>query len=121
MLKVRAERIGRIAILHVHGNVVVGAEVEALRKAVLAESDSSAVLLLDFARVSRIDAAGLGALLRLRQATHASGRDLRLMNMSSLVRRVFEITRLDSVFQLNREEDDVSSAVMLHSAIVAAD
>jgi anti-anti-sigma factor len=63
------------------------------------------VVVLDLARVSMIDAGGLGLLLELRQHTDSSGIEFRLKNVTKLVRRVLEITRLDTVFDISVGKD----------------
>jgi len=99
MLKVRAERFGGVTILHLQGRIVNGPETETLRKTVMAQKSASAML-LDLARVSSIDAAGLGVLLELRQWTQTEGIEFRLINVNQLIQQVLEITRLDSVFEV---------------------
>src|SRR5216117_2459777 len=102
MLKVHARNLGNVAFLCMQGQIVSG-ETETLRKAVhlqsVAQSDVSTVV-LDLARVSTIDAGGLGVMLELREQVQAKGIDFKLMNVSKLVYRVLEITRLDSVFEV---------------------
>lgn len=102
MLKVETTRFGNIAVICVQGKIV-RFEIESLRRAVLAQADAS-VVVLDLARVSTIDAAGLGMMLELRQQTESRGIEFRLRNVTKLVRRVLEITRLDSVFDIGRTE-----------------
>jgi anti-anti-sigma factor len=65
---------------------------------------------LDFARVNRIDAGGLGVLLELREQTKARGIEFKLMNVTKLVKQVLEITRLDSVFEISSELELTSAA-----------
>lgn len=69
MLKVHARKLGAVAILHVQGQIVIG-ELATLRNAAFSQSKAS-VLVLDLARVSRIDAAGLGLMLELRELAQA--------------------------------------------------
>lgn len=104
MLKVRVENLGQIAILHIHGHIVIGPEIELLRKSVSSQTNASAVL-LDLKRVSRIDARGLGLLLELREQVQSSGIQFRLMNVGSLVQQILLMTCLDSVFEISLEEE----------------
>jgi len=96
MLTVNIQNLGVVSILCLQGRIVRG-EMEALRKAVEAQTDVSAVI-LDLTRVNTIDAGGLGLLLELRERTQSQGADFKLMNLQQLVRKLFEITRLNSVF-----------------------
>lgn len=104
MLKVRVENLGQIAILHIHGHIVIGPEIDVLRKSVSSQTDASAVV-LDLKRVSRIDARGLGLLLELREQLQSNGVEFRLMNVGSLVQQILRMTCLDSVFEISREEE----------------
>jgi anti-anti-sigma factor len=98
MLKVYAKKLETVAILCLQGRIVNG-ETTALGNAVDSQSDVSAVV-LDLARVSTIDAGGLGVMLELREKTQSRGIAFKLMNVTKLVSRVLEITRLDSVFEV---------------------
>ena len=97
MLKVHTRRLGDVTILCLQGQLVTG-ETSGLREAVVSQSEVS-TLVLDFSRVSRIDAGGLGVLLELRRNMLSKHIEFRLMNVTKLVRMVLEITCLDSVFE----------------------
>jgi anti-anti-sigma factor len=98
MLKVQAKKLGTIAVLSLHGQIVNG-ESEILRSAVESTSGVS-VIRLNLARVTTVDAGGLGVLLALREQAQAKGIRLELTNINRQIGRVFEITRLDTVFQI---------------------
>lgn len=98
MLKIHTRNFGNVSVLGLQGRIVRN-ETASLRTAVRAQSKVNAVV-LDLARVSAVDASGLGLLLELRRQTEAKGIRFRLMNASSFVRRVLEITHLDSVFEV---------------------
>ena len=107
MLKVHTTKLGNVAVLCMQGRIVRG-ETEALRKAVLAQAEKN-VIVLDLARVSTIDAGGLGVLLELREETQSKGIEFRLTNVTKPVREVLEITRLDSVFEVTAGADVLSA------------
>ena len=102
MLKVHARNLGNVAFLCMQGQIVTG-ETETLRKAVHlqseAQSDVSTVV-LDLARVSMVDAGGLSAMLELREQVQSKGIGFKLMNVSKMVGRLLELTRLDTVFEV---------------------
>src|SRR5712691_6324579 len=98
MLKVHAKNLGTVAVLCLQGQFVNG-ETEILRNAVSSLSEVSAVI-LDLARVTTVDAHGLGVMLELRERLEAKGIRFELMNVTRLVGMVLEITRLDSVFRI---------------------
>jgi anti-sigma B factor antagonist len=98
MLKVNAKNLGTVTVLCLQGQIVIG-DTETLRNVVQSLSETSAVI-LDLARVSTVDAHGLGVMLELREQTLGKGSRFELMNVSEPMSRVLEITHLDSVFQI---------------------
>jgi anti-sigma B factor antagonist len=98
MLNVNAKNLGNVAVLSLQGQIVNG-ETESLRNAVDSLPIARAVI-LDLARVTTVDAHGLGVLLELREKTNSKGMRFQLMNVSQPLRQVFEITRLNTVFQI---------------------
>ena len=103
MLKVYAKILEKVTILSLQGEIVTG-ETEILRNVMQSVSDTRAVI-LDLARVSRIDARGLGVMLELRERTQARGIRFELMNISKPLSTIFEMTHLDSVFQITSESE----------------
>jgi anti-anti-sigma factor len=98
MLEVNTKKLDTVAVLYLQGQVV-NRDTEILRDVVLSLSGIRAIM-LDFTQVTTVDARGLGVLLELREWTRARGIRFQLMNVGRLVMRVFELTRLDSVFQI---------------------
>jgi anti-anti-sigma factor len=98
MLKVHAKKLGTVGVLCLQGQIVNG-ETEILRNAVHSQSEVSA-LILDLARVTTVDAGGLGVMLALREEVESKGVRFELMNVTKQISRVLEVTRLDSVFQI---------------------
>ena len=99
MLEINAKKLEAVAVLSLRGQIVTG-ETEILLTAVSSLQEPSAVI-LDLAKVTTVDAHGLGVLLRLREQAVAKGVSFRLMNVNKPLRRVFEITCLDTVFQIS--------------------
>ena len=98
MLRIHAKNLGDVAVLSLQGQIVTG-ETEILRTAVQSLPAVSAVK-LDLARVATIDARGLGAMLELREQAESKGIRFELMNVTRQISRVFEITRLNTVFRI---------------------
>ena len=98
MLKVDAKNLETVTILSLQGEIVTG-QAELLCNVVQSLPETSAVI-LDLARVTTVDAHGLGVLLEVRGCTQANGIRFELMNVSEQLQMLLEITRLDSVFQI---------------------
>ena len=107
MVRVLTNQKGNVMVLGVQGRIVRG-ETESLREAVVSRPHAS-VIVLDLARVKTIDAGGLGVMLELRAYAESRGIEFRLENVTKLVRRILEITNLDSVFEVT---DGLGSAAI---------
>ena len=101
MLKVHTRKLGNVAVVSVQGRIVNG-ETASLREVVDAQSTVKTVL-LDLGRVSTIDASGLGLMLEMREQTQSKGMRFKLMNVTNLVSKVLAVTKLDSVFEWERD------------------
>src|SRR5689334_11992225 len=101
MLKVHTKKWGASEVLCLEGHIVNG-DTELLRSTVAAASRAGDVI-LDLANVSVVDAHGLGVLLQLREQALAQGVHFQLMNVSEPLYRIFEITRLHTVFEINSQ------------------
>ena len=99
MLKVHAKKLNSVEILSLEGQIING-DTETLRSAVQLASHLCDII-LDLSNVTTVDAHGLGVLLQLREQTLANGIHFRLMNVNAPLSKVFEITRLDTVFELD--------------------
>jgi anti-sigma B factor antagonist len=101
MLKVHAKKSDSAAVLCLEGQVVNG-DTEVLRSAAQSASGASDII-LDFSNVTVVDAHGLGVLLQLREQSLANGIHFELINVSKRLYRIFEITRLNTVFDISRD------------------
>ena len=99
MLKVHAKKSNSVEILCLEGQIING-DTEVLRSAVELAAGASEII-LDFSNVTLVDAHGLGVLLQLREQAIASGIHFELVNVSKNLSRVFEITRLNTVFEIH--------------------
>ncbi|HJT27700.1 MAG TPA: STAS domain-containing protein [Pyrinomonadaceae bacterium] len=99
MLKVHAKRSDSVEVLCLEGQIVNG-DTETLRRVAHLVSGASDII-LDLSNVTLVDAHGLGVLLQLREQTLANGMHFELMNVHASLSRIFEITRLNTVFEIN--------------------
>jgi anti-anti-sigma factor len=118
MLKVHAKRLDAVEVLSLEGQIVNG-ETDVLRSVVQLAADTRD-LILDLSNVRTVDAHGLGVLLQLRELTLAKGIHLELRNMSNPLYRIFEITRLNTVFDIDSTFECVSEFAYPQRMPVAA-
>jgi Anti-anti-sigma regulatory factor (antagonist of anti-sigma factor) len=119
MLEVRIKKLGTLAIFSLQGRIVIG-ETAVLRDAVESLRQVT-VLLLDMGGVTMVDASGLGAMLELRQELKAKGIALRLTNATDRVSRIFEITRLSTVFEITSQSaESLDQAIQVDDLLACA-
>jgi anti-anti-sigma factor len=99
MLKVHAKRLNAVEVLSLEGQIING-DTEILRNVMELAADTREII-LDLSNVTIVDAHGLGVLLQLREQTISRGIHLELRNPSQPLFRIFEITRLNTVFDIN--------------------
>ena len=67
-------------------------------------------LVVDLSEVTYIDSAGLAALIQAMQKVEGYGGKFRLAGLQETVRSIFEISRLDQVFQIFPDVDGALAA-----------
>ena len=100
---------GRVTILSLQGDLVIG-EPEALFKKTVTRllEQGHVYLLVDLSQVGFLDSSGLGSLVRAMTNSQKEGGQTKLLNAGPQVRRLLEMTKLDSVFEIH---DDLERAV----------
>ena len=104
MLKVFIQKLERVVILHLQGRIVAGNRIKVVRIDDVKTREVSTIV-LDFHRVERIDASGLGALVTLRHWAETNGIQLKLMNVAVRVKQIFELTKLNRILEYCSIED----------------
>jgi anti-sigma B factor antagonist len=97
MLDFRIQNLGDVSVFRCTGRIVAGDEAR-LRNAVIKDGAMRAVL--DLAEIGAVDAAGLGTLLALRAWAKATGRQLKLMNLTLRIESLLRLTKLHAAFEV---------------------
>jgi anti-anti-sigma factor len=98
MLTINERRVGEAIILDLEGTLLIPDDDVALLEAVSrCAGNGGRLVVLDIAGLARIDAAGLGALIRSQKLLASLGGELRLVNPNKFVGDMLRRTRLDSV------------------------
>lgn len=91
---------GDILVIAVHGPLIVGNRQE-LKQAVLDRVEGGVrKVVVDFAGTAYIDSSGLGVLVSLAKRLRELEGDLRLASLSDDLLTLFELTKLDALFQI---------------------
>lgn len=95
-----------VCIVDVEGQLIVGNRQE-LKQKVLDEIErGERKFLVDFSQTGYIDSSGLGVLVSLSKKIRESGGELRLANLNDDLRTLFELTKLDTLFQISGNRDE---------------
>ena len=114
-MSVRSTRQGDTTLIHVEGQLVAGNR-QQLRDAVISEIDRGVRnFVIDFTDTGYVDSAGLGALVSLSKRVREADGSLRLTNLNDDLRTLFELTRLDTLFALDRGDGATAADLMPRS------
>ncbi len=89
-----------ITIVQVEGELIVGNRQELKDKVLDRLESGDRRFLIDFTSSSYIDSSGLGVLVSLSKKIREAGGALRLAGLNEDLRTLFELTKLDTLFQI---------------------
>jgi anti-sigma B factor antagonist len=102
---------GSITVLTVEGDLVIG-DPEALFKKTVTRllEEGHTRLLVDLSAVRFLDSSGLGALVRAMTTSQSEGGQTKLVGAGPQVRKLLEMTKLDSVFEMYENLETAASS-----------
>ena len=92
--------VGRDVIVEVHGDIDLRRSVDFQQALLVLMDDKPARILIDLSDVPYMDSSGIASLVKILSRARRDGTVLRLFGLSVRVRSLFEITRLDNVFEI---------------------
>lgn len=95
-----SEKVDGVMVIDVEGQLIVGNRQELKQKILEELEKGERRFVVDFARAGYIDSSGLGVLVSLSKKVREVGGDLRLANLNDDLRTLFELTKLDTLFQI---------------------
>jgi len=104
-VKISIRTENNVVVIDLEGDLMPGYDSEDLGDKV-AEliKDGRRNFLLNFSEINLIDSSGIGTLVRSFTSVRRCGGNLKLLKLSSFVRRVFSITGLITVFDIFDDE-----------------
>jgi len=104
-MKLITRLIDGVTVVHINGRIELGegsAAVRDLTRELLAKDRNK--ILFDLADVDYIDSSGLGSLVNALTSVRKEGGDLKLVNLTSRVNDLLQMTRLYTVFDVSDDE-----------------
>lgn len=106
-LKITNRETDGVVVLALDGRIVLGEETNKLREGVKnLVSQGKKKIVVDVKNVTMIDSSGLGALVAAYSSAKSAGASLRLCNLGAHFNELLQITRLLTVFDVSKTEQD---------------
>ncbi len=105
LLSFDTRQVGDVTVVRCKGRIVSGQESESLRTHVNWLLHDRRLILMYLCEVGFIDSSGLGTMVRALASTRQARGELKLCNVPETVRKVLEMTRLITVFDLYDSEE----------------
>ncbi len=99
-LRFQVECSQDVVVVNCSGRMVRGTALDEFRRRI-EQLERVRVLVLDVSEVNQLDAGGLGTLLLVRRGATQKSAKLKLVNPPVFFRRLLEVTRLASVFEIS--------------------
>jgi anti-sigma B factor antagonist len=94
-----------VVVVDVDGQLIVGNRQELKQKVLDELEGGERKFLIDFTNTGYIDSSGLGVLVSLSKKIREQGGELRLANLNEDLRTLFELTKLDTLFNIAESRD----------------
>ena len=102
----QVSKVNDVKLIEVEGQLIVGNRQE-LKQGVLDKLEGGDLkFVIDFANTGYIDSSGLGVLVSLSKKISEQGGELRLAGLNEDLRTLFELTKLDTLFQIADSRSD---------------
>jgi anti-sigma B factor antagonist len=106
-LKLTNREVEGVTVLALDGRIVLGEETNRLRESVKnLVSEGKKKVVLDMKNVTMIDSSGLGALVAAYSSAKSGGASVRLCNLGAHFNELLQITKLLTVFEVAKTEED---------------
>ncbi|MEO7102159.1 MAG: STAS domain-containing protein [Gemmatimonadaceae bacterium] len=99
------KKIGDAVVVDVEGQLIVGNRQELKQKVLDELEKGERKFLIDFAQTGYIDSSGLGVLVSLSKKIREHGGELRLADLNDDLQTLFELTKLDTLFQISETRE----------------
>ncbi len=108
-MQVNIEDTNGISLCRVSGDIDINSSPEVKKTFDQVVSQKKDKVVINLKDVSYIDSSGLATLVEILKNLRSYGGKLKLSNLSSKVKGLFEITKLDKLFDIFAEEQDAVS------------
>ncbi len=109
-MKLKFENRGDVSVCYIEGEVDINTAPSIKKTFDKITREKSSKVAINFKDVSYVDSSGLATLVEILKNMRTYGGKLKLTNLSPKIKSLFEITKLDKLFDIvSQEEDAISS------------
>ncbi|TDI12573.1 MAG: anti-sigma factor antagonist [Acidobacteria bacterium] len=106
-MKVNVRSEGEVSVVDLSGKITIGEGDVLLRETVeTLIKEGRSKIVLNLARISYMDSAGIGELVACYKRSREKGGQLKLLNPSGKVYDLLQLTKLEEIFETFRDEGE---------------
>lgn len=106
-MKVNVRSEGEVSVVDLSGKITIGEGDVVLRETVeTLIKEGRSKIVLNLARISYMDSAGIGELVACYKRSREKGGQLKLLNPSGKVYDLLQLTKLEEIFETFRDEGE---------------
>ncbi len=105
-MQVRHEEKNGIVVCYVSGDIDINTSPQVKKSFDKLIADKKEKIILNFRDVNYVDSSGLATLVEILKGLRSYGGKLKLSNLSTKVKNLFEITKLDRLFDIVTAEEE---------------
>ena len=108
-MSVKVENKNGLAVCYIEGEIDINSSPAIKKSFDKLISKKEPKLVINFSRVTYVDSSGLATLVEVLKNMRAYGGRLKLANLSAKIKSLFEITKLEKLFEIALDEDEAIS------------
>ena len=108
-MSVKIENRNGLSVCHVEGEIDINSSPVIKKSFDKLLSSKTPKIIVNFSKVTYVDSSGLATLVEILKNMRSYGGRLRLTNLSSKIKSLFEITKLEKLFEIMADEQDAIS------------
>ena len=108
-MSVKIETKNGLTVCHVEGEIDINSSPGIKKSFDKVLSAKTPKIIVNLSKVTYVDSSGLATLVEILKNMRSYGGRLRLTNLSSKIKSLFEITKLEKLFEIMADEQDAIS------------
>ena len=108
-MSIRVEDKNSLTVCHINGEIDINSSPEIKKEFDKLISKKIPKMIINFSKVTYVDSSGLATLVEILKNMRTYGGRMRLTNLSPKIKSLFEITKLEKLFEILADEGEAIS------------